>query len=89
MGTKAVTKARRAAHFRGYGDGQKVSRQRQWQLDRLAEGQCERCGREPLCSVTLCRGCLRETRKSRRVRGGHRPWTPGGLGRPPVDAKRR
>ncbi len=64
-----------------------LSRQRQYQLRKEAEGLCIKCGkpRDP-DSATWCLFHKLEHRRIMRERNGNKPWRPGGVGRPPKGA---
>lgn len=67
-----------------------MTRQRKWQLEKIAAGLCEQCGREPIApgSTTRCVACrqkLRDrVREAKRKKEGFGAWRPGGRGRPPL-----
>lgn len=65
-----------------------LSKQRRWQLARLAEGKCESCGaaREDE-ALHLCYACLEKRREQRQERTGDSPWKKGRRGRPPAEAR--
>lgn len=67
-----------------------VSRQREWQLRKRAEGRCETCGkkRHPRSSQ-YCLSCLRKKRKSCRRRLGYRPHQLGRRGRIPLERQEK
>lgn len=44
----------------------RVSRQRKWQLQKVAEGLCCQCGKEPLVNRTLGELCREKSRASGR-----------------------
>jgi hypothetical protein len=47
----------------------KVSRQRRYQLRRLARGLCQQCGKRPLVTLAYCQECCaKNTRCVRRLR---------------------
>ena len=64
------------------------SRQRRWQLARIAEGRCAQCGRRRQHYRTLCDACAMKAQRRNRMRQGFKPWKRGGMGRPPVIAER-
>jgi len=61
-----------------------LSRQRRWQLARIAEGRCSLCGKPRCHYTTMCDECALAKRRRERVRHGLLPWKPGGGGRPPL-----
>lgn len=63
-----------------------VSRQYVHILMRKAAGFCLRCNNKPTNGV-LCTRCAERRRKKVRASKGHKPWTPGKRGRPPLDRK--
>ena len=65
-----------------------LSRQRRWQLARIAEGRCAHCGKPRRHYPTICDQCALARRRRHRLRAGSKPWKPGGAGRPPVLAER-
>ena len=50
-----------------------LSRQRKWQLARIAEGKCQQCGARRICrfSVRFCLTCLK-VRRVNSLAGYHR-----------------
>lgn len=64
-------------------DGVWVSRQRAWQLARVLEGNCAKCGKARNQYGTLCDRCHTRLLVYKRKLQGNKPWTPGGPGRPP------
>lgn len=46
----------------------KISRQRVWQLKRIAEGRCQICGSERMAHAVLCDVC-NELKNSKRRKG--------------------
>lgn len=60
-----------------------ISKQRQWQLKKQAEGKCVTCGSGSLVSKQHCEKHLLEARARNRARMGCGQWVPGGPGRPP------
>ncbi len=65
-----------------------VSRQRRWQLARVAEGRCSVCGKPRRHYATVCDPCALKERRRERAREGTSPWKPGGLGRRPLVPER-
>lgn len=51
---------------------------------RRAAGLCERCGKKPATDGRYCAKHAKAVRTYQRVRKGHKPWKPGGRGRPPI-----
>lgn len=50
-----------------------ISRQRKWQLKKVAEGKCGKCGKESDTNY-LCKSCRekdKETRKRRKINGNN------------------
>jgi hypothetical protein len=64
-----------------------LSKQRRWQLAKIAEGLCCQCGKREIVGTALCGLCLKAIRLRTRKRQGNKPWRPGGKGRPPIEAK--
>ena len=64
------------------------SRQRRWQLARVAEGRCAQRGNRRQHYRTVCDACAVKARRRNRMRQGLKPWTWGGMGRPPVVSER-
>jgi predicted amidophosphoribosyltransferase len=61
-----------------------VSRQRRWQVGKVAAGFCARCGAAREHYAQLCDGCAAKERVAKRVRHGHKPHERGRRGRPPL-----
>jgi hypothetical protein len=59
------------------------SRQRRWQLARIAAGRCGVCGQRRRPYASFCDVCMLRQRQRQRERCGHSRWRPGGPGRPP------
>lgn len=66
-------------------DDKPVSRQRAYQLRRIADGLCAQCGKRPLFSSYACKKCQVAMRKAKRNAKGCKPWKAGGRGRPPIE----
>lgn len=61
-----------------------MTRQRAWQLRKQAAGLCVICGKPKADgSKQSCLEHLEKNRVGNRERTGHKPWRPGGRGRPP------
>jgi hypothetical protein len=69
-------------------DLSRLSRQRRWQLARVAEGRCSKCGKPRQHYPTMCDPCAVDNRRRMREKNGCKAWKPGGHGRPPVVAER-
>ena len=65
-----------------------LSRQRRWQLARIAEGRCSQCGKPRRHYAAVCDECALIQRRRNRAHQGCKAWKPGGMGRPPVVAER-
>lgn len=65
-----------------------VSRQREWQLRKRAEGRCQGCGkkRHP-ASAIYCFGCHVKARLRTRRRLGRKPYRMGEAGCVPIELK--
>ena len=61
----------------------KHSRQYRWQLKKIAEGRCARCGAQRKHYTVLCDQCQINDRVRQQKRTGSRPWHAGKRGRPP------
>jgi hypothetical protein len=51
---------------------------------RREAGKCLRCGRKADAGVQYCQKHRKAVNASNRTRNGHKPWKPGGKGRPPI-----
>lgn len=62
-----------------------LSRQREWQLAKIAQGLCSICGTEPIADgqASRCVGCREKLRNYMRKKLGCKPWRRGRRGRPP------
>jgi hypothetical protein len=69
-------------------DLSQLSRQRRWQLMRIAEGRCSKCGKPLRHYPTMCDECALKNRRRMRALHGTSAWKPGGAGRPPIVAER-
>lgn len=65
----------------------KISRQREWQIKKIAEGKCSSCGKPRTLSKYVCNDCLKKRREYQRKKVGCRPYKPGGRGRIPLERK--
>ena len=65
-------------------DLSQLSRQRRWQLARIAEGRCSKCGKPLRHYPTMCDACALKNRRRMRALHGTSAWKPGGAGRPPI-----
>lgn len=54
---------------------------------RAQTGKCLRCKRQAGPGVQYCDKHRKAINAGRRKRKGHKPWRPGGRGRPPANAK--
>ena len=62
-----------------------VTRQRQWQIFNVKHGYCSICGKRRIGKISeRCDVCARKARIAQRKRRNHKPWQPGGRGRPPI-----
>lgn len=66
-----------------------ISRQRRWQLNKIAKGLCEKCGSPRNLSTVRCDECLAKNRVHNQWRNRNKPYRPGGRGRPPLEMYRR
>ena len=64
-----------------------MTKQRKYQLAKLADGLCSICGKESLYNDERCLACYVKFMVLVRRRAGCKPWRPGGRGRPPLSAK--
>jgi hypothetical protein len=48
----------------------RIYRQRRWQLKKLAEGNCPRCGKRRIGDAQLCIACMVKIRDAQRQRNG-------------------
>lgn len=64
-----------------------LSRQRKWQLARLAKGLCEICGNEPLLTKRRCKTHALAMRRHSRKKYGYKAWRPGSCGLPPTELR--
>jgi hypothetical protein len=62
----------------------RLSRQRRWQIGKVAGGFCARCGAVREHYAQLCDGCAAKERVAKRERHGHKPHVSGRRGRPPL-----
>jgi hypothetical protein len=62
----------------------KTSRQYRWQLKKIAEGKCARCGAKRTHYSVLCDACHIADRVRQQERSGSSPWQKGKRGRPPI-----
>lgn len=60
-----------------------LSRQRRWQIARLAAGLCVRCGSPRKHYSQRCDECQKSETNRAREKTGFRPWRQGGRGRKP------
>jgi len=64
-----------------------ISRQRRWQLKKIAKGLCQTCGKETFkgvyCSTHYFRNLLNNRYRMRRL-GRHNPKVEGSQGRPQI-----
>lgn len=65
-------------------NGQQLTRQRRWQVTRVAEGRCSLCGKPRRHYAAVCDNCALAKRRRIRALQGFSPWKPGGRGRPPL-----
>lgn len=65
-------------------DKSELSRQRLWQLKRVAEGKCPQCGSLKETKSFLCPKCAKTNAIKRRERDGFKPWKEGSAGRRPI-----
>jgi len=65
-----------------------VSRQRLWQIKKIAAGLCMICGK-PRYGATYCKFHHVKYRMDRRNRIGNKPWAPGMPGSPPLEERRK
>jgi hypothetical protein len=61
-----------------------MTRQRQWQLKMQAAGLCITCAEPRNKYSHRCDKCHLHVTLRQRERVGHKPWKPGGVGRPPL-----
>lgn len=47
-----------------------MSRQRKWQLKKIAEGKCPKCGEIRVAGACLCPRCLQMQRERQRIKRG-------------------
>jgi len=65
-----------------------LTRQRRWQLARIAEGRCMLCSKARRHYAAMCDECALAQRRRNRELLGCKPWKLGGMGRPPLVAER-
>lgn len=61
-----------------------LSRQRLWQLKRIAEGKCPQCGVAKEAKTFLCPKCAKANAIRNREKSGFKPWKEGSKGRRPI-----
>jgi hypothetical protein len=49
--------------------------------------RCLRCGRKTAPGIQHCKRHRKLVNQSKRAQRGHKPWRPGGKGRPPIQLK--
>lgn len=59
-------------------------RRKRWQAKKRAAGLCAFCGKGQLVNGWECQSCRDARLAKQRARTGHKPWRPGGPGRPPT-----
>lgn len=55
---------------------------------RRQKGLCLRCGRKAFEGLSYCKKHRKQVNQANRQRNGHKPWKPGGVGRPPLETER-
>lgn len=63
---------------------QAVTPQRKWQRRMKAAGRCVICGEPRNLYWSHCDPCQVKVTAKLRAKSGHKPWRPGGIGRPPA-----
>ena len=59
-----------------------MSRQRDWQIKKVAEGNCGLCGKKRSDYLSLCNECAQNKREYKRRKFGFHPWKKGSKGKP-------
>lgn len=59
---------------------------RNLRVKRIRSGQCPNCGSPRNTVANHCSACLKTDREGKRRKFGLKPWKPGGMGRPRVEA---